>query len=180
MEGGPYKMPPMASLPTARVQEACPFSNTGIEYLGPLLVTDTDNHKKVWICSFICMVIRAVHLEVVENMSTPAFLNCLRRFIATRGKPNQIVCDNALHFKLASETIHSLWHDILDTDDVVSYVSPQGIQWSFITELAPWMRGFYERLVGLVKRALRKTIESKALSFDQLLTVVKEVEAVVN
>jgi len=46
-------------------------------------------------------------------------------------------------------------------------------------ELAPWMSGFYERLVGLTKRALRKTIGTKCLSQIQLITVLTEVEAVV-
>ena len=46
--------------------------------------------------------------------------------------------------------------------------------------LAPWMRGFYERMVGLVKRALHKTIESQCLTEKQLVTVLTEVKAVVN
>ena len=50
----------------------------------------------------------------------------------------------------------------------------------FIIELAPWMGGFYERLVSLVKRSLRKTLNKKILSFIQLQTVLKEVEATVH
>lgn len=60
------------------------------------------------------------------------------------------------------------------------YAMKQGIQWKFITELAPWMGGFYERLVGLTKRALCKTIGLRNLTEKQLITVLTEVEAVVN
>ena len=47
-------------------------------------------------------------------------------------------------------------------------------------ELAPWMGGFYERLVGLTKRALKKTIGTKCFTQRQLTTILTKVEAVIN
>ena len=67
------------------------------------------------------------------------------------------------------------------TDKEVSeFVAYQGIQWKFIIELAPWMGGFYERLIGLTKRALKKTIGKKCLTERQLATILTEAEAVLN
>ena len=63
---------------------------------------------------------------------------------------------------------------------MLSYAANESIKWKFIVELAPWMGGFYERLIGLVKRSLRKAIGKLCLTYDQLLTILKEVEAVVN
>ena len=60
-------------------------------------------------------------------------------------------------------------------DEVQNYASNIGVKWTFIVELAPWMGGFYERMVGLVKRALRKSINRRLLSYVQLQTVIKEV-----
>ena len=54
------------------------------------------------------------------------------------------------------------------------------IRWNFIVELAPWMGGFYKRLIGLVKRSLRKAICKLCLTCNQLLTVLKETEAIIN
>jgi hypothetical protein len=85
-------------------------------------------------------------------------LNCLRRFIACRGFPSEVISDNALHFKLASQTTEIVWSDIVQSEDIFTYSSNTGIKWRFITERAPWMGGFYERLVGLTKRSLRKAI----------------------
>ena len=48
-EGGPYKMPPMAPLPSKRVTESTQFLRTGMDYLGPLYVKDFDEPKKVWV-----------------------------------------------------------------------------------------------------------------------------------
>ena len=69
-----------------------------------------------------------------------------------------IISDNAKQFKLSSDTINAIWGSLLRSEEVQNYVSNVGIKWSFIVEQAPWMGGFYERLVGLVKHALRKTI----------------------
>ena len=44
---------------------------------------------------------------------------------------------------------------IKHSDDVQSYVSQKGIKYKFIVELS-LDGGFYERLVGVVKRTLRQ------------------------
>ena len=155
LEGGPYKLPYMASLPRKRVSESTPFSRVGVDSFGPLYIKDTTDPQKVWICLFTCLVTRAVHLELVEDMTTSAFLMCLRRFIAIRGTPIEIISDNAKHFKLASDTLKLIWTKMTKNEEVQDYISSQSIKWTFIVELAPWMGGFYERRIGLVKRALR-------------------------
>ena len=71
------------------------------------------------------------------------------------------------------------------SSDVSKYSMTQGIQWRFIVELAPWMGGFYERLVGIRKRVLKKTLLKKTLGNQyltekQLTTILVEAEAVVN
>ena len=117
---------------------------------------------------------------MMYDMSTQQFLLGFRRFIARHGKPKKVISDNAAQFKLASDTIYSLWGKILTEDDVISYATNQNIHWDFNVELAPWMGGFYERLVGMVKRSLRKALGKACLTSEQLLTLLKEAEAVVN
>ena len=70
----------------------------------------------------------------------------------------EIISDNAKQFKLSSDTINAIWGRLLGNEEVQNYVSNLGIKWSFIVELYPLMGGFYRHLIGLVKRALRKTI----------------------
>jgi len=126
------------------------------------------------------MITRAIHLELVQNMTADEFILGFRRFIAQRGVPDEIIPDNALHFKTANSTINMMWTRVLKTDEVLDYFSDKGVHWHYIVDRAPWCGGFYERLVGLVKRALRKTLGRKLLTMVQMLTVLKEVEAVVN
>ena len=149
-EGGPYKMPLMPPIPTERVSVAVPFTNTGVDYFGPLYIKVKRDTQKIWVCLYTCLTTRAVHVELMQDMSTEQFLLGFRRFIAQHGKPNKVISDNAAQFKLASDTTDKLWRQILTDDDTVSYAADENIKWTFIVELAPWMGGFYERLVGVV------------------------------
>ncbi|XP_053381888.1 uncharacterized protein LOC128549324 [Mercenaria mercenaria] len=176
LEGGPYKMPQIPSLPKERVTESTPLSRTGLEYFGGVSIKTSERLKKVWVCLFTCLVTRAVHLEMIQDLSANEFIMCLRRFIAQRGKPIEVISDNALQFKLARQTIDLLWQGIIKCDDVQSYASTENIRWSFIVEFAPWMGEFYESLVGLVKRSLRKAIGRKILTGVQFVTTLKEAE----
>lgn len=123
---------------------------------------------------------RAVHLELVQDMTTEEFLLCIRRFISKRGSSNEIISDNALQFKSANQTLHSIWRQLVRFEEVQNYASYVDIKWNFTVELAPWMGGFYEFLVGLAKRALRKTLGRKLLTLIQMQTLLKEIEAILN
>ena len=150
-EGHPFKMPKMPPWPKERVTEALPFQYTGLDYFGPLFIKDFSpasngpcpTYKKVWVCLFTCMVVRAIHLELVEDMSTDQFLLCFRRFISRRGIPRQIISDNATQFKLAKKVLSKFHQESAnECEEVNNYLSKQGIQWRLIVELAPWMGGF--------------------------------------
>lgn len=104
----------------------------------------------------------------------------MRRFIAGWGKQKQLISDNASQFKLASNILQETWTSTVRDPDVKSYIANEDIKWQFIVELAPWMGGFYERLIGIVKRCLRKTIGKLCLTNEQLRTLLAETEAVVN
>ncbi|XP_069360031.1 uncharacterized protein [Maniola hyperantus] len=166
--GGPYKLPPTPALPPERVNYSSPFTFTGIDYLGPVLVNNGNGLEKRWICLFTCLAIRAIHLEVVQDLSAEEGLRALRRMIATRGLPTLITSDNALQFKLMSEILAK------------PYCIENKIRWRFIPALAPWFGGFYERLMGIVKHCMKRTLQKHCLKDCELSTVMKEIEAVVN
>ena len=136
-QGGPYQTKVMSPWPRSKTTESSPFTNTGVDYFGPLYVKNGGNRKKVWICLFTCIAVRAVHLEVVEDMTAEHFLEAFRRFIARRGKPNKIISDNAATFKAAKNAIDIAWNDITRDREVHSYLSENRIEWKFIIELSP-------------------------------------------
>ena len=179
-QGSPFKMPRMSSWPTSKVTRSAPFSHTGLDYMGPLYIKEADKKRKVWICLFTCVTTRALHLEIVDDMTAEQFLMGLRRFISRRGTPSEIICDNAKQFKATKTVIDQAWKKILTDPSVYNYVSSKGIEWNFIIEFSPWSGGFYERLVGLVKSSLRKSIGLICLTKTQLTTITTEIEATLN
>ena len=178
--GGPFKISEMAPLPTERVSRSPPFVNTGVDYFGPILVKDVENEKhKTWICLLTCMVTRAIHLEVVEDMTTISFIRAFRRFLARRGTPAIVYSDNAKQFKLASDLLKDLRGPEFN-EEITTYMTSENITWKFIPEKSPWFGGFYERMVSLVKGPLRKIIGKGFPCLDELRSAITEIEALVN
>ena len=104
-QGKPFGNPPVAALPDFRVREATPFSKVGVDFAGPLFAkSQTGEMSKAYIALFTCCVTRAVHLDLVTDLTASTFVRCLRRFAARRGTPTLIVSDNAKTFK-ASEKL---------------------------------------------------------------------------
>ena len=161
-EGRPCSAPPAPPLPPFRVEEAPPFSFTGVDFAGPVYVrSDSDNTpRKVWICLYTCCVVRAVHLDIVPDLSTPAFIRSFRRFVARRGVPRQILSDNGKTFKAAARSLKE-------------------VKWKFNIPKAPWWGGVFERMIGCTKRCLRKIVGQAKFSQDEL-TALTEVEMVIN
>ena len=54
------------------------------------------------------------------------------------------------------------------------------IQWKFIVEKAPWWGGFWERMVGITKRCLKKTIGQSQIMFEEVRTIVVEIKGMLN
>ncbi|EYB83841.1 hypothetical protein Y032_0328g2641 [Ancylostoma ceylanicum] len=149
--------------------------------MGPLLVrSERTQERKVWVCLFTCMTTRAVHLEAVIDNSTAQFLLAFRRFIARRGAPELVLSDNAPTFKLGREVLTNELVKMKDEEIIHNFTTEHNFRWNFITPLSPWKGGFYERLVGSVKTALKKTIPRQILDLPKLQTLICEVEAVLN
>ena len=60
------------------------------------------------------------------------------------------------------------------------FVSSKGINWSFNTAAAPWTGGFFERMIRCVKRCLRNVLLNTRITYNKMLTLLKEVENVLN
>lgn len=147
-------------------------------FAGPLHVKSGNSAEdsKTWIVLYTCCVVRAVHLDIVPDMSTSTFLRSLKRFTARRGLPRKFVSDNGKTFKGASKAVQA----VMKSEDVQQYLSGFGVDWVFNLEWAPWWGGLFERMVGLTKRCLRKMIGRAKLTYDELLTAIVEVEMILN
>ncbi|GFV30545.1 integrase catalytic domain-containing protein [Trichonephila clavipes] len=166
-------------LPRDRITQSPPFQIVGIDFTGAILVKDNQGTRKSYVSLFTCAVTHAVHLELVSDMSTKCFLLLLCYFLARRGNCKVIYSDNARTFKAAEREL-AYFANILKDSEFQNFVADKGIHWKFIVERAPWWGGFYERLVKTIKDSLRKMLGRALLTFEELSTILSEVEVIVN
>lgn len=121
------------------------------------------------------MTTRAVHLEIVHSLSADAAVMSLRRFIARRGTPSEIISDNGTAFVGANRILTELYGP-----PITEFSTNAGIRWNFIPPAAPSMGGAWERLVRSVKTALRVTLLERKPKEEVLATMLAEAEAVIN
>ncbi|XP_069946012.1 uncharacterized protein [Cherax quadricarinatus] len=174
----PYPGPP--PLPQERVHSDRPFETVGIDYTGAITLKNPGDVKegpqKVYVCLFTCATTRAVHLELAEDMTTETFVKLFRRFTARFSCPRLIISDNGTSFRAADKVFRNL----RDNGEVREHLKRIECEWRFIAPRAPWQGGFYERMVGTVKRCIRKVLHGRRVSCDELRTVLIEIEARVN
>lgn len=103
----------MADVPSDRVNQNRAFLITGVDYAGPIPMVmryrGTASHQKCWIAIFVCMVTRAVHIDVVTDNTSMAFIMCFERFIARRGHCNRLYSDNGTNFRGAYKEIKAAY-----------------------------------------------------------------------
>lgn len=166
----------MGDLPSARVTPARPFLITGIDYAGPISTKISRNKStKSYIALFICFATRAVHIELVSELTTNAFVAALRRFTSRRGNPKEIQSDNGTTFIGADKYLRKL-----HTTSLTQFATSQGIHWKFIPPSAPHFGGLWEAGVKAVKFHLRRTMGNALLTFEELTTVLTQIEACLN
>ena len=175
-EAKPFAAAKEPALPSSRVSDEPPFSNTGIDFAGPLYAMTNRESEKVYICLFTCASTRAVHLDLVPCLSVSSFLQAFRRFVSRRGLPSQLITDNAKTFKSASKEVKN----ILRSSEIQREMASRGVQWKFIIEKAPWQGGFYERMIQSTKRCLKKILGRSSMDFKSLRTLLVEIETTIN
>lgn len=126
----------MGQLPRPRVNPSTAFTHTGVDLCGPFQVLPSQRAKMritVYACLFVCFATKAVHIEVVENQSTGAFLAAMIRFVSLRGRPEIIYSDNGRNFVGASRELAEL-RKVFNTElfqhELVGIAAEQGINFS--------------------------------------------------
>lgn len=173
-------------LPQERITPSRPFSITGIDYAGPVYIKPIHKRAaptKAYISVFVCFVTKAVHLELVSDLSTPAFLTALRRFIARRGCPAHIHSDNGKNFQGAKNELRELYQLMQKektSEEIATYCADQGIQWHMVPPKAPHFGGLWEAAVKIAKKHLHRQLGNAMLSFEDMCTVLAQIEAAMN
>lgn len=177
----------MGSLPRQRVTASRPFQVVGIDFAGPLQIKNSRLRRAViskgYICVFVCFCTKAIHLELTSDLTTDTFIACLKRFSARRGLPSEVFCDNAGTFKAARNKLVELYNLVNSQDHqtrVINHSSQHGIKFHFIPSYSPVFAGLAEAGVKSTKYHLKRVIQKSLFTYEQLNTILTQIECVLN
>lgn len=167
--------PLMGNLPANRVSQVKPFSIVGVDFGGPFFVTSRrvrgSKSYKAYICIFVCFATKAIHLELVSDLSSDNYLCALRRFIARRGRCTEIVSDNATNFVGANRYLMKIFAEAVKSEQ---------IKWSFNPPHASHFGGLFEAGIKSVKTHLARVIGDQCLTYEEFNTVLIQIESLLN
>ena len=174
----------MGQLPAARTTPAPPFSTTGIDYAGPFILKLGHTRKpvlvKAYLAIFVCFCTKAVHIEVVSDLTTEAFLAALKWFLSRRGLPRDIHTDNGSNFDGAKHDLQELYKFMASTEvqaTIHSFLLTNKVSWHTI---APHFGGLWEAAVKSTKHHLKCVVGQQRLNFEEFSTTSAQVEACLN
>ncbi|XP_054259737.1 uncharacterized protein LOC128984443 [Macrosteles quadrilineatus] len=174
----------MADLPASRVLPSRAFESSAVDFAGPFNVklypVRRLQHIKVYLCLFICMTTKAIHLEVVTDLTADAFLASLTRFISRRGLVRNLHSDNATNFVGAARQLRKTIEIILQSHPVNTWLLEKEITFHFIPPRSPHFGGLWERAVQSAKYHLRRVIGEQVLTLEEFTTLTCRVEAMLN
>ncbi|XP_052565872.1 uncharacterized protein LOC128093372 [Culex pipiens pallens] len=175
----------MGDLPAVRVTVARPFSRTGVDYFGPVFIRPGPRRTaiKAYVCLFVCLCTKAVHLELVSDLSTERFLQALHRFTSRRGPVAEIWSDNGTNFVGARNRLHELFTLLRDKqhqEKVFRDCANNEIRWSFSPPSGPHFGGLWEAAVRSAKHHVLRVIGDEPISIEDMNTLLVQVEGCLN
>lgn len=167
--------PLMSDLPTYRVSEVKPFLHTGVDFAGPFALTFGRRRggktQKAYLCLFVCLATKALHLELASDLSSDAFIAALRRFVARRGQCSDLYSDNGTNFVGANRQLNEVTQ---------SAAGIMQIRWHFNPPSSPHFGGLWEAGVKSVKHHISRVVGDQVLTYEELNTIFHQIEAILN
>lgn len=176
----------MGQLPKARVTASRPFYQSGVDYAGPINIRTSKgrgHHSyKGYICLFVCMATRAIHLEAVSDLTSNGFIAAFKRFVARRGQCVDLYSDNGTNFVGAAKELKVLLAAEKSslTSEIAEWLSNNGTNWHFIPPQAPNFGGLWEAGIKSTKHHLKRVVGNNTLTYEEMATVLSQIEACLN
>ncbi|XP_055612527.1 uncharacterized protein LOC129759139 [Uranotaenia lowii] len=174
----------MADLPVERVTPAPPFTRVGVDYCGPFkyrFPIRNSAPRMCYVVIFVCLVTKACHIDMVQDLTTDGFIAALRRMIGRRGQPELILCDNATNFVGAKRELDVLRKMFNSQRAALAQAAAKNcIEMKFIPPRAPNFGGLWEAAVKSMKYHLKRVIGADIYTYDEFYTLLTQIEACLN
>ncbi len=160
----PVEEQKMADLPEDRVEPSPPFSFCGMDCFGPFVTKHIRKEFKRYGLLFTCLCSRAVHIEMIDDMTTDGFIIGLRNFIAIRGTVTQIRSDQGSNFIGASNELKAAMKE-LDVNRITNFLTQKQCEFVFNAPHSSHAGGVWERQIRSIRNILDSTL---SLSYGRL------------
>lgn len=176
----------MGSLPDARVTPCKPFLHSGVDFAGPIDLRLSKGRgcktQKGYIAIFICMVTKAIHIEIVTSLNTQDFIAAFKRFVARRGHCSDMWSDNGTNLTAGNKELKSLFDKSTENiqQEIENTLANDGTTWHHIPPSAPHFGGLWEAGVKSIKFHLRRILGNSTLTYEEMSTVTSQIEACLN
>ena len=177
----------MGQLPAICTNPTPPFQSRGVDFAGPLICRQGGQRRptkvKSYACLFICFSTEAVHIELVSELTSEAFLATFCWFTARQGFPSDVYFDYGLNFIRANKELAEAFQLIVSelTRLKLHHIcSRHRTTWHFASKRARYFGCLWESQMKLMKKLLRKNIGPCVLTFEQLSTILSAAEATLN
>lgn len=176
----------MGDLPGARINPSRPFLHTGVDFTGHVFLKASKGRgiktTKGYVAVFVCMVTKAVHLELVSDLTTPSFIAAIQRMAARRGAPRHIYSDNGRNFVGANACLQREFQEIKQTmnEHFLAEMTDMEITWHFNAPAWPSAGGLWEAAVKSFKFHLKRVIGEQKLTYEEFSTLLAQIEGCLN
>ena len=173
-----FKYPKFTDMPKHQMNLVIPFQHVGVDYTGHFWVRDENSgHSvKVYVLIFTCLNIRAVHFELLPDMSTKNFLLAFHRFCNRYSIPHYLYSDNAKAFLKGGNILESS----LQSKEVQEELEKINIKHVKIPLYSAWIGAAWERLIRVLKTCLYKVVGRAKLTYFEMLTSLSNIQLAIN
>ena len=177
----------LGQLPPPRVEPSYVFLHTGMDFCGPFNIRKGHTRHPVIIeaslAIFVCFCTKAVHLELVSDMTTQTFIAAIDRFAYRRGMPLHLYSDNGPNYVGARNQL-SRFYQLIKSEEcknaVETYCFDYQVTWHNIPSRSPHFGGLWEAAVKATKYHLKRVVGQEKLTFEELSTICCGVESCLN
>ncbi|XP_067216965.1 uncharacterized protein [Linepithema humile] len=175
----------VGQLPASRVVPCRPFLNSGVDYAGPFTLKTFRGRGcktyKGYFVIFVCFSSSAIHLEVATDYSTDGFLAAFRRFTGRRGICSTLTSDCGTNLIGADAELKRMFTaSSREWAHIANVLANDGVRWKFNPPSALHFGGKWEAGVKSVKFHLRRVLGDALLTYEELTTLLVQIEAILN
>ncbi|BES89486.1 Hypothetical protein NTJ_02294 [Nesidiocoris tenuis] len=174
----------MGNLPIDRLTSTRAFLRTGVDYCGPIRIKSgtTRNAKpcKAYVAIFVCLTVKAIHIELITDLTSESFLAALKRFSSRRGKPALLASDNGTNFTGAKRILHDQFLKLKEDPVLSQHLASEQMDWKFIPPYSPEFGGLWESAVKSFKHHFKRICGDTLYTYEETYTYLTMIEACLN